>query len=349
MDSGALSTPLCELLGCRYPLLQAGMGGVARSELVAAVAEAGAYGFLGMVREPPQLIAGEIDAVRARSDKPFGVNLIPAATDPGLLAEQLEVCFEKAVPSLCFFWEVDADAVARAKAAGCRVLYQVGSVAEARAAEAAGADAVIAQGYEAGGHVRGGLTSLVLLPQVVAAVGVPVVASGGFASGASLVAALALGAQAIHCGTAFLATAESFAHDYHKQRVVAAGSEDTLHTDAFAINWPPASPVRVIANSVTAGLGARLHGYRPEDFGREVVAEDAGRPLYRFSTDSPLRTTSGELEALALYAGQVCGAVDREEPAAARVARIVAEARAALERLAGQAGTGRRGDRKSVV
>lgn len=329
-----LSTALCDLLGCRYPVLQAGMGGVARAELAAAVAEAGGYGFLGMVRESPQLISSEIAAVRDRTDKPFGVNLIPAATDPGLFAEELAVCLERRVPSLCFFWEVDAEAVARAKAAGCRVLYQVGSVAEARAAEAAGADAVIAQGFEAGGHVRGSITSLVLLPQVAAAVSVPVVASGGFASGESLVAALALGAQGIHCGTAFLATEESFAHDYHKQRVVAAGSDDTVHTDAFAINWPPASPVRVIANSITDTLGVRLHGYRAGDFEQQEVARDDGRPLYRFSTDSPLRSTAGDLEALALYAGQVTGSIDDVVPAAVRVAQIVSAARATLQRLA---------------
>jgi nitronate monooxygenase len=310
------------------------MGGVARAELVAAVGAAGGYGFLGMVRESPQLIAREIDAVRARTDRPFGVNLIPAATDPELLAAELAVCFEKAVHSLCFFWDVDADAVARAKAAGCRVLYQVGSVEDARAAEAAGADVVIAQGFEAGGHVRAGVTSLVLIPQVAAAVSVPVVASGGFASGESLIAALALGAQGIHCGTAFLATEESFAHDYHKQRVVAAQSQDTLHTDAFAINWPPASPVRVIANSVTAGLGSRLHGHKPEDFQRQEIARDDGRPLYRYSTDSPLRTSTGELEALALYAGQVTGALDSIPPAASRVEQIVEAAGATLQRLA---------------
>ena len=130
-----LHTPLCDLLGCRYPILQAGMGGVARSELVAAVTEAGGYGFLGMVRETPDLIAREIDAVRARTDGPFGVNLIPAATDPDLLEAELSVCLKKRVHSLCFFWDVHADVVAIVKAAGCRVLYQVGSVEDAVAAE----------------------------------------------------------------------------------------------------------------------------------------------------------------------------------------------------------------------
>ena len=328
-----LHTPLCDILGCRYPILQAGMGGVARSELVTAVTEAGGYGFLGMVRETPDLIAQEIDAVRARTDGPFGVNLIPAATDPALLEAELSLCLKKKVHSLCFFWDVRADVIARVKAAGCRVLYQVGSVEDAAAAAQSGADAIIAQGVEAGGHVRGTVSSLVLLPQVVRSVSVPVIASGGFASGESLIAALALGAQGIHCGTAFLATEESFAHAYHKDRVVRAKSEDTVYTDAFAINWPPDSPVRVIANHLTNELGRCLLGHRPEDIPREAIADEGGRPVYRYGTDSPLRITTGDLESLALFAGQVAGAIETIPSAGARVGEIVSVARETLERL----------------
>ena len=142
-DAGDLRTPLCDLLQCRYPILQAGMGGVARSELVSAVSNAGGYGFLGMVRESPELIAREIDAVRDHTTRPFGVNLIPAATDRSLLEDELHVCFEKRVHSMCFFWDVDEKAIARAKRAGCLVLYQVGSVADAVAAERAGADIIV--------------------------------------------------------------------------------------------------------------------------------------------------------------------------------------------------------------
>ena len=328
-----LHTPICDLLGCRYPILQAGMGGVARSELVAAVTEAGGYGFLGMVRESPDLIAREIDKVRAHTDEPFGVNLIPAATDPDLLEAELSVCLKKKVHSLCFFWDVHADVIARAKAAGCRVLYQVGSVKDAVAAAEAGADAIIAQGFEAGGHVRGTVSSLVLLPQVVRAVSIPAIACGGFASGESLIAALALGAQGIHCGTAFLATKKSFAHDYHKARVIEAKSEDTVYTDAFAINWPPDSPVRVVANRLTDELGRFLLGHRPEDIPRSAIAAEEGRPIYKFSTDSPLRTTTGNLECLALFAGQIAGAIETIPSAGGRVGEIVSAARATLERL----------------
>jgi nitronate monooxygenase len=177
------------------------------------------------------------------------------------------------------------------------------------------------------------VSSLVLLPQVVRAVSVPVVASGGFASGESLIAALALGAQGIHCGTVFLATIESFAHAYHKDRVVRAKSEDTVYTDAFAINWPPNSPVRVIANSLTDKLGQHLLGNDQEDIFREAIADEEGRPIYKFSTDSPLKITTGDLECLALFAGQVAGEIETIPSAAARVSEIVTATRATLARL----------------
>ena len=334
--SPPLRTRITDLLGCDYPILLAGMGGPARAELCAAVSAAGGYGTLGMVREPPELIRDEIAGVRARTNRSFGVNLIPTGTDPQLLEEELAACFEARVHSMTFFWDVRPDLIARAHEAGCLVLYQVGGIADAVAAAEAGADAIISQGVEAGGHVRGKTTSLVLLPQVVAAVDVPVVGSGGFASGASLVAALALGAEGILCGTAFLATEESFAHDFHKQRIVAASSEDTVHSDVFAINWPPRSPVRTIANSVTDLYADNLFGHGPDDFPREKIADEGDYPVYRFSTNSPLRNTVGELEAMALYAGQACGMVHGIRPAGEVVRDIAAEAEAILARLAGR-------------
>ena len=136
-----LHTPVCDLLGCQYPVLQAGMGGVARAELVAAVSEAGGFGCLGMVRELPDLIASEIAEVRARTDKPFAVNLIPSVTDPALFEQELAVCIEAGVRTMVYFWHVVPTAIASAKDAGMQVLYQVGSVDDACTAEKAGADA----------------------------------------------------------------------------------------------------------------------------------------------------------------------------------------------------------------
>ncbi|TWU45807.1 Nitronate monooxygenase [Novipirellula aureliae] len=326
-------TPLCDLLGCCYPILQAGMGGVARAELAAAVCEAGGFGCLGMVRESPALIAREIAELRRRTDKPFGVNLIPAATDANLFVSELDACIEAGVDTLIYFWDVVPDAVKRAQDADCKVVYQVGSVEQAIKAEAAGADAIIAQGVEAGGHIHDSVTSLVLLPQVASAVSIPVVGSGGFASGASLVAAMALGAQGIHCGTAFVATRESFAHPIHKQKIVQAQSTDTIHTDAFAINWPPHSPVRVIKTEVTRQIGDRVFGNDADEIQREQIAEEEGRPIYLFSTDSPLRSMTGELEKLAFYAGQITGEITAIETAADVINRIIAEASEGLDRM----------------
>jgi nitronate monooxygenase len=115
--------------------------------------------------------------------------------------------------------------------------------------------------------------------------------------------------------------------------VVRAKSEDTVYTDAFVLNWPPNSPVRVIANSLTDELKQRLLGHRSEDILREAVADEDGRPIYKFSTDSPLRTTTGNLECLSLFAGQIAGAIETIPSAGARVGEIVSAARATLERL----------------
>ena len=328
-----LRTPANALLGCDYPVISAGMGGVARAELVAAVASAGGYGLLGMVRESPDLIRREIAAVRERTDRAFGVNLIPYGTDPKLLDEEMAACFEANVHSMCFFWDVRPDVIERSHEAGCLVLYQVGRLSDAIAAEAAGADVVICQGVEAGGHVHGTVSSLVLLPQVARALRVPVLASGGFATGRGLIAALALGAQGIHCGTAFLATTESFAHDFHKQRIVSATSEQTVHSDIFAINWPPRSPVRTLTNSVTEAYRGQPWGHGPDDFPREVIGQEEQRPIFRFSTDSPLRNTTGDFEAMAPFAGQTCGLIDDVCPAGERLRRIVFEAETMLARF----------------
>jgi Nitronate monooxygenase len=152
--TATISTALTERSNCRYPIISAGMGGPARSELAAAVSEAGGFGLLGMVRESPELIAREIAEVRRRTSGPFGVNLIPFATEPRLLQEELAVCLNLRVPAICFFWDVYPEIVAQAKSAGCLVLHQVGSLEDALRAEAAGADVVILQGVEAGSHVR---------------------------------------------------------------------------------------------------------------------------------------------------------------------------------------------------
>jgi len=311
-----------ETLGSDLPVVLAGMGGVARSELVAAVTDAGGFGFLGMVREPPTLILREVEALRRRGYGNFGVNIIPASTAPELLESQLATIIDLHVPAVTLFWDLDTRVVGRLRDAGITVVYQVGSADEAIAAERAGAELIIAQGVEAGGHVRGTTPLRVLLPEIAASVRVPVLAAGGLATGTDIVAAFALGAEGVVLGTALMATEEAFAHDFHKARLVAARGADTVLTGAFHINWPPGAPVRVLKSAVTAR--------QAEAAARTVIGEEEGRPIYLNSTDSPLRSMTGDFAAMALYAGTGVGEIAAIEPAAARLRRLVAEAEAQL-------------------
>ncbi|HEY0920842.1 NAD(P)H-dependent flavin oxidoreductase, partial [Devosia sp.] len=325
MTHAILHTPACDLLGCRAPLVLAGMGGVARSELVAAVAAAGGFGFLGMVREPVRLIEAEVGRVREAGHERFGVNLIPAATDATLLAAQIDCCIALAVPVVCLFWDLDPAVVRRLRDAGITVVYQVGSGAEAAAAQQAGAQMLIAQGVEAGGHVRATRPLAETLPEVLAATTLPVLAAGGIADGRDVATVLALGAEGAVLGTALIATVEAFAHDYHKQRLLAATAEDTVLTEAFHVNWPPGAPVRVLRSAVTEGGRGDPFVAAPA-----VIGEEEGRPIRLFSTDSPLRSMHGEFEAMALYAGTGVGRVHEVVPAGARLAAIAGAAEAAL-------------------
>jgi len=299
----------------------AGMGGVARADLVAAVSAAGGFGFLGMVRESAERIHGEIAAVREATTREFGVNLIPAATDPDLLMSELAAVIVERVAAVTLFWDLRPEVVRRLREAGCLVLCQVGSVREGQEAQAAGAHIAIAQGIEAGGHVRG-LTPLAeLVPAMVARLGIPILAAGGIVNGAGLAAALGWGAQGVVIGTGFLATRESFAHDYHKRRILEAKPGETVHTEVFHVNWPRGAAVRVLPNSVTQG--ERGDAFADE---RVVIGEEAGRPIHLFSTDSPLRNMTGDFEAMALYAGEGAGLIKTLPSAAERLDIIVGEA-----------------------
>jgi nitronate monooxygenase len=299
---------------------------VSRSELVSAVTLAGGFGFLGMAREQAATIQREVLAVRAATGRRFGVNLIPVATRPPLLDEEIAACIALQVPVVTLFWHIGDEVVARFRDAGILVVCQVGSRQEGEAAQRAGADVLIAQGVEAGGHVRGGIPLGKLLPDVVGSSDIPVLAAGGIVDGNDLASALAAGAQGVVIGTALLASPESFAHDYYKQRLLTARAEDTVLTDVFHISWPIAAKVRVLRNSTTARDRREAFQIPPVEIGK-----DEGRPVYRFSTDSPLRSTTGDLEAMALYAGKGISRIDAIVPAAERIRAIAAEAEMILK------------------
>lgn len=331
--SSALHTPLVDLLGCDYPIIAAGMGGVARHQLAAAVSNAGGFGCLGMVRERPKRIHEEVAIYRELSERPFAVNIIPAATDKVLLKQQVNACIELRVPAVVLFWDVNRDLIRQLKDAGILVIHQVGSRYDAEYALRAEVDVLIAQGVEAGGHVRGQVSIMSLLPEIVSMSTVPVVAAGGIASGEGLLACLALGAQGICCGSAFLATHEANAHTMHQRRLVEAKAEDAIYSHRFYRNWPMAAPVRVLSNAVIKGDYDYLRSRGEET----IIGKQDGEPVYLFSTDSPLADATGDVSAMALYAGQSCGQINEICSASERLKQFVLQADACLHQFLGGA------------
>lgn len=226
-----LATPLTALLQCRLPVIQTAMGWVAEPSLVAATVEAGGFGFLGAAVMTPDEAATKIGALRRLTSKPFGVNF--HMFQPG--AERLVdiiVANREQVRAVSFGRGPDARMIGRFRDAGIRCVPTVGAVKHARKIAALGVDMLVVQGGEGGGHT-GSVASTVLLPQVLDAVDLPVVAAGGFADGRGLAAALAYGAAGIAMGTRFLMTRESPVPGSVKQRYVAAGTDDIVVTDAI--------------------------------------------------------------------------------------------------------------------
>jgi NAD(P)H-dependent flavin oxidoreductase YrpB (nitropropane dioxygenase family) len=328
-----MKTNLCHILGIEHPIIAAPMGpDLTGPDLVAAVSNAGGLGILQAQLCPPPLFRQEIRRVRALTDKPFGVNLIlhfPAE-------DHVAVCLEERVPVLSFFWGDPTPYVGRAHAAGVKVFHQVGSVAEAERAAAAGIDVVVAQGVEAGGHIAGEISTLALIPRVVDAVAPrPVVAAGGIADARGVVAVLALGAQAAMLGTRFLASAESRAHPRYKQRLLAANEGDTVRTILFGHGWPNA-PHRTLRTAfVEQWLGQEARGQESrldEPVVGQAIIGGQAMPVLRFVSIPPNREASGDIDSMALLAGQDVGLVREIEPAGEIVHELVEEAQQIIAR-----------------
>jgi enoyl-[acyl-carrier protein] reductase II len=226
-----IRTPLCDLLGIRYPIMLAGMGGVAYADLCAAVSEAGGFGTLGMAGLGPDRIRDEMRRVKDLTDKPFGVDLLAAV--PASLEAAADVIIEEGATAFISGLGVPTGILDRLQAAGLKVMNVCGTVRHAVAGEAAGLDAVIAQGTEAGGHT-GKVAGMALIPQIVDAVDIPVIAAGAIVDGRGLAAALAFGAQAVWMGTRFIASAEAHAADLYKQVILDAAETDTIVTRCYS-------------------------------------------------------------------------------------------------------------------
>lgn len=321
MDADSiLQTELCRLLGIRYPILQAGMGEIARAELAAAVSNAGGLGIIGGAYFSPEGLREEIRKTKRLTSAPFGVNLLmwrePSGQIQASVAAQLEVIFTEGVPVLTTgLGDPGPAVVERAHALGMKVISLVGNVKGARRVVDSGVDVVVAQGTEAGGH-NSRVTTMVLVPSVVDAVDVPVVAAGGIADGRGLVAALALGAAGVLCGTVFVASEEAHAHINYKRKITEIDAEGTQVTRALS-----GKPARLIRNRWLEPYLERPESVLPFPAQWErVKAENAVEKA----------RVLGMVEDGPLPAGQVSGIINAVRPAGEIVATIVKQAREIL-------------------
>jgi enoyl-[acyl-carrier protein] reductase II len=328
-DPGAplIRTGLCDLLGIRYPICQAGMGWVARSGLAAAVSEAGGLGVIAAAHGSPADLRAEIRRVRDTTDKPFGVDILFASVrTKGGESERftddvkgwIDVTLDERVPVIIAGLGNPGPVTAQAHAIGSKVMALCGNVKQARDHAASGVDVVIAQGHEAGGHT-GRIAGLVLVPAVVDAVApVPVLAAGGIADGRGLVAALALGAAGIWIGTRFIATREAFGHDNYKNKIVAIDEEGTVVTRAAS-----GKPCRLIRNDFTREWDTRQAEIQPFP----VQFERVGKPLAIRAREQ------GDIEHGSAACGQSAGLIHDVVSVRDLIARLVDEAEATLARL----------------
>ncbi len=309
---------ICELLGIDHPIVQAPMSAVA--ELAAAVSNAGGLGMLALTWSTP---AGDpVRQTAALTERPFGGNLILASDQHRRLDEALEA----GLRIVSFMWGDPAGYVEAVHSADGVVLQTVGSAEEARRAVDGGADVVVAQGWEAGGHVWSRVATLPLVPAVVdAVVPVPVVAAGGIGDARGVAAVFALGAQAAWLGTRFLLAEEMPTHEEYRRRLVEASETDAQwYPDLYDVGWPDA-PHRALHNSTAAAweaAGRPPLGQRPGE--GDVLAHFAsGESIVRYEPGAPLVGTTGDIEALSLWAGQSVALATRRQPAAEIVAELV--------------------------
>jgi nitronate monooxygenase/enoyl-[acyl-carrier protein] reductase II len=314
-----LHTPLCDLLGIEFPVIQAGMGPFTSAELVAAVSNAGGLGSLGAGVRSPEELRRHLARTRELTRRPFAINHTVSSLNEEAFALTLD-----AEPALISFALSDpGDLVKRAHDAGSLVMHQITTVQQARQAAERGVDVLIAQGSEAGGF-GGTVAGLALIPQVVDAVSpIPVVAAGGIAEGRGLAAALVLGAQGINIGTRFLASTEAPISDGWKQAILAADSEEAIKVEVW--------------NDFLASLSGE-YGTVPRALSSPFIEawlhrrDDAKREAERIRGEVMAAVGQGRLGELMPFAGQTAGMIREIFPAAEIVRRIVAEAEEALQR-----------------
>jgi enoyl-[acyl-carrier protein] reductase II len=275
-------TPICDLLGIEHPILLAGMGGVSYADVVAAVSNAGGFGTLGMASAGPDQIREQMQLVKEQTDKPFGVDLLTAV--PESLKAACDIIIEEGASAFIAGLGVPEPIMPQLKEAGIKVATVCGAVRHAVKAEQAGCDFVIAQGTEGGGHT-GRIAGMALIPQMVDAVSIPVIAAGAIYDGRGLAASLAYGAQGVWVGTRFIASTEARAGMEYKDAILGATDQDTIVTrcytgktlrtlrNPYVDDWErrpdeiqpfPAQAMHSAREDVLGGIGGKVENLDPQ-------------------------------------------------------------------------------------
>ena len=301
-----MKTRVTELLGIEKPIIQGGMAWVAEHRLAAAVSEAGGFGIIGAASAPAEVIREEIRKAKELTDKPFGVNVMLLSP---YAEEVAHVVAEEGVRAVTTGAGNPEKYMELWKNAGIRVIPVVASVALAKRMERYGADAVVAEGMESGGHI-GSQTTMTLVPQVVDAVEIPVIAAGGIADGRGFAAAMMLGVEAVQMGTRFVAAKESIVHPNYKERIMKAKDIDSEVTGTTT-----GHPVRCLRNQMTREY------LRME---KEGVAFEELEKLTLGSLRKAVM--EGDVKYGTVMAGQSAGLVKKEQSCREIIDEILAEA-----------------------
>ncbi len=314
-ESTLLRTRLTDLLGIRYPIVQAGMIWVSGGKLAAAVSNAGGLGLVGAGSMRPDTFREQVRKAKRLTDRPLGVNM-PLFYKYS--EEWVAIALEEGVDIFFMSGGSPAKYTPMLKERGCKVVQVVGTAKHARKSEAAGCDAVVAEGFEAGGHNSPEeTTTMVLVPQVVDAVSIPVIAAGGIGDGRALAASLALGASGVQVGTRFAATTESSAHQAFKEAIVSAEEGQTRLLLKKVI------PVRLLLNPFARQvMEAEASGASKEDLAELLGSGRARRAIHEGNL------AEGEIEV-----GQVSGLIRDIRPAGDVIRAMLTEYEAAVKRL----------------
>lgn len=306
-----MKTRVTELLGIEKPIIQGGMAWVAESHLAAAVSEAGGFGLIGAANAPADVVRNYIREAKEMTDKPFGVNIMMLSP---FAADVAQMVAEEGVAAVTTGAGNPEKYMERWKAAGIKVIPVIASVALAKRMERAGADAIVAEGTESGGHI-GQATTMTLVPQVVDAVSVPVIAAGGIADGRGFAAAMMLGAEAVQMGTRFCVSDECVIHENYKNRILKAKDIDSEVTGRSH-----GHPVRGLRNKMTREyLRLEKEGASFEEL-EKLTLGGLRKAVVEGDTDNG-----------SVLAGQIAGMVDKRQSCQEIIDEIMAQAEVLLK------------------